>query len=117
MPPEAAKLLTTHKEGESEDAKYARGGLRPPKLSDSVQRENLADVLELTADALDSWEWETKKAQRAGDQDRAKEVEACLKSLASVLEEAKYKAGSVQGKNGQHGRNAQSQQLRLRDLQ
>jgi len=116
-PPEASKLLASKAGDESQEARYARGGLRPPKLSDAVQRENLADVLELTADVLDNWEWETKKAQRAGAQDRAKEVEACLKPLGAVLEEAKYKAGSVQGKNGQHGRNAQCQQLRLRELQ
>mmetsp|Transcript_132429 Transcript_132429/g.330255 ORF Transcript_132429/g.330255 Transcript_132429/m.330255 type:complete len:300 (-) Transcript_132429:52-951(-) len=116
-PPEASKLIAERAEDETQEARYARGGLRPPKLSEAVQRENLADVLELTADALDSWEWETKKAQRAGDQDRAKEVETSLRPLAAILEEAKYKAGSVQGKNGQHGRNAQSQQLRLRDVQ
>jgi len=105
-------------EAETQEKRYARAGLRPPKLADAVHRENLKDVLELTADALDSWEWEVKKAQRSSDvQERSREIEACLKPLGQVLEEAKYKAGTVQGDAGQNGRIAQSQQLRLKELQ
>jgi len=116
---EAAKALGIAKvpEEEEQEKKYRRGGLRPPRLSDAVQRENLADVLQLTADSLDSWEWQITKAQRASDKERARDIEAGMKPLTAVLEEAKYKAGSVQGTSGVHGRNAQCQQLRLRELQ
>merc|ERR1740121_2621672 len=44
-------------EEESQDARYKRAGLRPSKLSDAVSRENLTDVLELTADCLEGFEW------------------------------------------------------------
>lgn len=117
-PAEAAKLVGPRpRDDEAQAERYSRGGLRPPKLTDSVLRENLADVLELTADCLESLEWETKKAERASDRDRAQEIEASLKPLGMALEEAKYKAGTVTGDRGIHGRKAQSQQLRLRDLQ
>lgn len=118
-PAQAAKALGVSKalEDEPQENKYKRGGMRPPKLSDAVQRENLGDVLELTADAIDGWEWEITKAQRASDRERGKEIEAGLKPLSAVLEEAKYKAGSVQGPSGAHGRSFQSLQLRLKDLQ
>lgn len=105
---------------ETQEERYARAGLRPPKLHETVQRENLADVLELTDDLLEGYAWEVKKAQRLGGgeaQDKVKDIEAALKPFKEVLEEAKYRAGTVQGERGALGRKAQSQQLRLRDLQ
>lgn len=103
---------------QEEAVRYSRGGWLPAKLTDAVKRDNLAAVLELTAVALEGWEWEAKKAERAGDSERAREIEFNSRSIGKVLEEAKYKAGTVQGDaEGAHGRNAQSQQLQLRDLQ
>mmetsp|Transcript_66932 Transcript_66932/g.160289 ORF Transcript_66932/g.160289 Transcript_66932/m.160289 type:complete len:401 (-) Transcript_66932:163-1365(-) len=118
-PEEAALLLGQVQPKESQEARYARSGLSVGRLEDAITKENIADVLSLTADVTDLLEWEAKKVDRAEGQEKIRksaEVEMGLKAISGVLEEAEYKAGDVQGPDGKQGRKAKSQLNAVRDI-
>jgi len=106
---------------ESQEARYSRGGTVTGKLEDAISKDSAVEMLELMEAAVDSWEWQAKKAERTADgaerSRRATEVEAGLKALSSVLEDVEFKVGDVVGPDGKLGRKAKSLTFRVRDVE
>jgi len=103
---------------ETQDERFSRVGPKYGRLQDSLNESNLAEVLDLTEDVLEHVEWQAKKAKSASNKARrSEELEASLKTLVGVLEDAVHKAGEVQGFDNKLGRNAKSQLARAEDLE
>jgi len=106
---------------ESQEARYSRGGIHSGKLEDAISKDSAVEMLELLGAAVDSWEWQAKKAERTSDgaerSRKSTEVEAGLKALRSVLEDVEFKVGDVVGPDGKLGRKAKTLTFRVRDLE
>jgi len=107
-------------DAESQAARYGRAGILHGKLEDALSEETVGDALEMTADILDSLQWDATKAQRANEGPdkvrRLKHVEASVKQLTRALEAAEHNAGDVHGFEGKLGRQAKNQLLQAQEL-